>query len=425
MWPTSNSAFGSNRSVKTALARERAGGERRDEFLRRLGQDAAHRRAALLQPADQVERLVGGDAAADDEQYSVCNRHGRGRRRLDDLGTGSSKPSGGGLVRHLRPGATGRRRIAGPIGLSPQVRYLAHSSAGGRSTERSCWAMANRATAVPTTAARPKAWQMAARELKMHEDPPRDTIFALSSGRPPAAIAVVRISGPRAGDALKALAGRVPEPRKAALARVRDPRTGEVIDEALALWFPAPNSETGEDIAELQTAWRPRGDRRGARRALRGSTACAGRGRRIHPPRLRERQARSHRGRGPGRSDRRRNRGAAPAGVPAAQGPARRSRRDLAHAADRSAGAGRGAASIFPTRAICRRTWSRGAGDRSASSRRDRRGARRRGPRRAAARRPRRGDRRAAQCRQVDAAQPHRPARGGDRVAAWPARPAM
>ena len=83
-------------------------------------------------------------------------------------------------------------------------------------------------------------------------DPVRDTIFALSSGRPPAAIAVVRISGPRSGDALKALAGRVPEPRKADLARVRDPATGEAIDEALALWFPGPNSETGEDIAELQ-----------------------------------------------------------------------------------------------------------------------------------------------------------------------------
>jgi tRNA modification GTPase len=77
------------------------------------------------------------------------------------------------------------------------------------------------------------------------------TIFALSSGRPPAAIGVVRISGPRAGAALQALIGRVPEPRKAALARVRD-KSGEVIDEALVLWFPAPNSETGEDVAELQ-----------------------------------------------------------------------------------------------------------------------------------------------------------------------------
>jgi tRNA modification GTPase len=78
------------------------------------------------------------------------------------------------------------------------------------------------------------------------------TIFALSSGRPPAAIAVVRVSGPQAGAALKALIGRVPEPRKAALARVREPDSGEVIDEALVLWFPAPQSETGEDVAELQ-----------------------------------------------------------------------------------------------------------------------------------------------------------------------------
>src|ERR1700744_1154373 len=77
------------------------------------------------------------------------------------------------------------------------------------------------------------------------------TIFALSSGRPPAAIGVVRMSGPRAGAALQALIGRVPEPRKAALVRVRE-RGGEVIDEALALWFPAPSSETGEDVAELQ-----------------------------------------------------------------------------------------------------------------------------------------------------------------------------
>lgn len=82
--------------------------------------------------------------------------------------------------------------------------------------------------------------------------PDRSTIFALSSGRLPAAIAVVRISGPSAGAALKALIGRVPEPRQAALARVRDPASGEAIDEALVLWFPGPHSETGEDVAELQ-----------------------------------------------------------------------------------------------------------------------------------------------------------------------------
>ncbi len=79
----------------------------------------------------------------------------------------------------------------------------------------------------------------------------RDTIFALSSGQPPAAVAVIRISGPRAGQALEKMIGRIPEPRNAAFARVRDPQSGDVIDEALALWFPGPKSETGEDTAEL------------------------------------------------------------------------------------------------------------------------------------------------------------------------------
>jgi tRNA modification GTPase len=79
-----------------------------------------------------------------------------------------------------------------------------------------------------------------------------DTIFALSSGHLPAAIGVVRVSGPRAGDALRLLAGKIPEPRRAAFARVRDPQTREIIDEALALFFPGPASETGEDVAELQ-----------------------------------------------------------------------------------------------------------------------------------------------------------------------------
>src|ERR1700687_6084793 len=85
--------------------------------------------------------------------------------------------------------------------------------------------------------------------------PTPDTIFALSSGRPPAAIAVIRISGPHAGEALKALCGKIPPPRQAALAHIRNPDLGpdnEIIDEALALWFPAPHSETGEDVAELQ-----------------------------------------------------------------------------------------------------------------------------------------------------------------------------
>ena len=77
------------------------------------------------------------------------------------------------------------------------------------------------------------------------------TIFALSSGRLPAAIAVVRVSGPQAGAALTALARRMPAPREAMLARLRDPVDGEAIDDALVLWFPGPRSETGEDTVEF------------------------------------------------------------------------------------------------------------------------------------------------------------------------------
>ena len=80
---------------------------------------------------------------------------------------------------------------------------------------------------------------------------PTDTIFALSSGRLPAAIAVVRVSGPQAGHALAALARRMPAPREALLARLRDPASGEPIDDALVLWFPGPRSETGEDTVEF------------------------------------------------------------------------------------------------------------------------------------------------------------------------------
>jgi tRNA modification GTPase len=78
-----------------------------------------------------------------------------------------------------------------------------------------------------------------------------DTIFALSSGRLPAAIAVVRISGPRARAGVEALVRKMPEPRSAKLATLRDPQSREVIDQGLVLWFPGPASETGEDMAEL------------------------------------------------------------------------------------------------------------------------------------------------------------------------------
>jgi tRNA modification GTPase len=76
------------------------------------------------------------------------------------------------------------------------------------------------------------------------------TIFALSSGRPPSAIAVVRMSGPQAGGALQLLAGKMPSPRTAARVLLRD-AVGEPIDDAVVLWFPSPASATGEDVAEF------------------------------------------------------------------------------------------------------------------------------------------------------------------------------
>lgn len=80
---------------------------------------------------------------------------------------------------------------------------------------------------------------------------PRDqTIFALSSGRAPSAIAVVRVSGSQASIVLTTLAGRLPAPRQASRRLLRD-GTGQPIDDAVVLWFPGPASATGEDIAEF------------------------------------------------------------------------------------------------------------------------------------------------------------------------------
>lgn len=76
-----------------------------------------------------------------------------------------------------------------------------------------------------------------------------DTIYALSSGAPPAAIAVVRISGPQADAALEALAGRLPEPRVATLAELRS--ESQALDKALVIRFRGPHSATGEHVAEL------------------------------------------------------------------------------------------------------------------------------------------------------------------------------
>jgi tRNA modification GTPase len=78
----------------------------------------------------------------------------------------------------------------------------------------------------------------------------QDTIYALSSGRPPAGIAVVRISGPAAQSAAWLLTGELPPVRQASLRKILSP-TGELLDEALVLRFDAPASATGEDVVEL------------------------------------------------------------------------------------------------------------------------------------------------------------------------------
>jgi tRNA modification GTPase len=84
---------------------------------------------------------------------------------------------------------------------------------------------------------------------KLSADAHSDTIFALSSGSPPAAVALVRISGPRADFALEALVGKLPQPRYATLAELR--WKSERLDQALLLRFPGPHSVTGEDVVEL------------------------------------------------------------------------------------------------------------------------------------------------------------------------------
>jgi tRNA modification GTPase len=81
--------------------------------------------------------------------------------------------------------------------------------------------------------------------------PPSDTIYAPATAPGRAAIAIIRLSGPDAGPALQALAGTLPPPRVAHHVRLRDPATGEELDDGLALWFPGPASVTGEDVAEF------------------------------------------------------------------------------------------------------------------------------------------------------------------------------
>ena len=78
-----------------------------------------------------------------------------------------------------------------------------------------------------------------------------DTIFALSSGRPPAAVSIIRVSGPLAHAAGKRLGRSLPRPREAGL-RVLRRADGDILDEALVLRFDGPASSTGEDVVEFQ-----------------------------------------------------------------------------------------------------------------------------------------------------------------------------
>lgn len=79
---------------------------------------------------------------------------------------------------------------------------------------------------------------------------PDQTIFALSSGRAPSAIAIVRVSGPQTRAAVERLCGKLPAPRLAQFVTLRD-LDGSALDESVTLWFPAPHSATGEDVAEF------------------------------------------------------------------------------------------------------------------------------------------------------------------------------
>ncbi len=81
---------------------------------------------------------------------------------------------------------------------------------------------------------------------------PLTTIFALATGAPPSAIAIVRISGPAAFDTLQRLTrGAIPPARQLVRRALRDPADGDIIDHALVAVFPGPESATGDDLVEL------------------------------------------------------------------------------------------------------------------------------------------------------------------------------
>lgn len=96
----------------------------------------------------------------------------------------------------------------------------------------------------------------------------RETIFALGSGGGVAGVSVIRASGNRVRTVLERLCGDLPTPRRAAYRSIKDPHTGQKIDSGLILFFPAPHSFTGEDVAEFQV--------HGSRAVVREMLRCLG-----------------------------------------------------------------------------------------------------------------------------------------------------
>jgi tRNA modification GTPase len=90
---------------------------------------------------------------------------------------------------------------------------------------------------------------LSAKEQAVAKSP--DTICALASASGRAGVAVIRVSGPAAGTALRALSGPLPPPRHASLRKLKDPKSGDLLDRSLVLWLPGPGSFTGEDMGEL------------------------------------------------------------------------------------------------------------------------------------------------------------------------------
>ena len=79
------------------------------------------------------------------------------------------------------------------------------------------------------------------------------TIYALSTGPGVSGIAIIRISGPETKYVIQQLTQKpIPEPREATLRKINKINTSELIDEGIILWFPAPESYTGEDMVEVQ-----------------------------------------------------------------------------------------------------------------------------------------------------------------------------